>query len=659
MDEALWRLTEERAAATNMAAFRRRVERTRGLALPGYDALHAWSVSEPREFWSDLADWLELPFASRSQRVISGDPMPYTRWFEGATLSYARAMLRPVGVDPRATAVIAADESGAESRLSFAELDELVARAQDGLRRLRVGEGDHVVALAANVPETLALMLACSGLGAVFASASPDFGAPAAAARFEQLAPKALFATTAYRYGGKVFDTSSTVSSLRDALGGVPTVVLPYSGVESVVPDGAMPWEGFVGEARGATFRDLPFDHPLYVLFSSGTTGTPKAMVHRAGGVLLTHRKELALHCDVRRGDVVLYFTTCGWMMWNWLVSALSCGATVVLYDGSPVHPHGMSLFELAERHSVTLFGTSARFIHGLAAEDARPSERYDLSSLRTVTSTGSPLSPSGFRYVYEHVGDDVHLASISGGTDIVGCFMLGVPTLPVYAGEIQRPGLGVDLAAYGEDGEPVERGPGELVCRQPLPSMPLRFAGDPAYERYLGAYFSTFPGVWRHGDLIEFTPHGGIIAHGRSDATLNPGGVRIGTAEVYRALETVPEVVEAAAVGRKTGPALAGASGGASDEEVWLLVVLRSGQELTEELRSRITRAVREGASPRHVPRVIVSVPGLPRTRSGKPMEMAVARLVNGQEVSNTDVMANPDVVRQIAGVLAAMGEA
>jgi acetoacetyl-CoA synthetase len=637
-----------------MEAFRRAVEAEHGVRLPDYDALHAWSVREPEAFWGFLARYLRLPFATPPSRVRSGDPMPLTRWFEGATLSYARALLRPPdSVDGGAPAVVAVSEAGAERTLSRDELFDLVARVQAGLRRLGVGRGDHVVALAANVPETLALLLACAGLGAVFASASPDFGPDAAAARFAQLGPKALFATTAYLYGGRRFDTAGTATRLRDALGGVPAVAVPYPGLPDAVPAGFVTWDAFLGEGGEPVLEDLPFDHPLYVLFSSGTTGLPKALVHRSGGALLTHVKELALHCDVRPGDVVLYYTTCGWMMWNWLVSSLACGAAVVLYDGSPVHPHELALFEVAERHRVTLFGTSARYLHGLAAADARPGERCDLSALRTITSTGSPLSPSGFRYVYERVKEDVHLASISGGTDIVGCFMLGVPTLPVYAGEIQRPGLGVDLAAFDDDGRPVTGRPGELVCRQPLPSMPLRLLGDEGFARYRSAYLSTYPGVWRHGDLIEFTAHGGIVVHGRSDATLNPGGVRIGTAEVYRALEAVPEVVEAAAVGRKVGPELAG--GVASDEEVWLLVVLRPGVELTGELEARVKRAVREGASPRHVPRVVLQVSGLPRTRSGKPMEIAVAKLVNGQPVENAEVVANPEVLEEIAAKAAA----
>ena len=642
-----------------MEAFRRQVEAELGVRVPDYDALHAWSVARPEGFWGFLASFLGLPFASPPTRVRSDDPMPRTRWFEGATLSYARALLHPPGVaeDGAAKALVSVTEGGAERALTRAELRELVARVQAGLRRLGVGRGDHVVALAANVPETVALLLACSGLGAVFASASPDFGADAAAARFVQLRPKALFATAAYLYGGRLFETAGTAQRLRGLLGDVPAVALPYPGVDAEPPDGFAAWDAFLGEGGEPVLEDLPFDHPIYVLFSSGTTGAPKALVHRAGGALLTHMKELALHCDVKAGDVVLYYTTCGWMMWNWLVSALACGATVVLYDGSPVHPHDLALFELAERHGVTLFGTSARYLHGLAAAGARPGERCDLSALRTVTSTGSPLSPSGFRYVYERVKADVHLASISGGTDIVGCFMLGVPTLPVYEGEIQRPGLGVDLAAYDDAGRPVWGRPGELVCRQPLPSMPLRLVGDEGFERYRRSYLAAYPGVWRHGDLIEFTASGGIVVHGRSDATLNPGGVRIGTAEVYRALEAVPEVLEAAAVGRKVGPELPG--GGHADEEVWLLVVLRAGEALTPELEDRIRRAVREGASPRHVPRVVLQVSGLPRTRSGKPMEIAVAKLVNGLTLENAEVVANPEVLEEIRAKAAAAAQA
>lgn len=646
-----------------MEAFRLQVQERSGRALPDYAALHAWSASRPQEFWPALVEFARLPLRGELAPVLSDDPMPYTRWFPGTFVNYAEALLYPAALaDPEQPALISEVEDGSGRQLSYAELRSLVADIQRSLVALGVGRGDHVAAFSANVAENVALLLACAGLGAVYTSCSPDFGHQAAAARFSQLDVKVLFATTGYRYGGKWFDTSDTVGRLRAALSAdgpsLPIVRLPYPGEEVRARRGEpgidiTEWDEFLSLAGGPggggrpLLEPLPFDHPLYVLYSSGTTGAPKAMVHRAGGALLTHVKEHLLHSDNRPGDKVFYFTTCGWMMFNWLVSALATAATVVLYDGSPAMPDSERVFALAARHDVSFLGTSARFLHSLKAEGARPAERYDLTHLRTLASTGSPLSAGGFEYVYRHVKSDVHLASISGGTDIVGCFMLGVPTLPVYAGQLQGPGLGVDLAIFGPDGTVVEDQPGELVCRRPLPSMPLRFIGDPDYGRYLGSYFDTYPGVWRHGDLVERDPvTGGYIVHGRSDATLNPGGVRIGTAEIYQALESVPEVVEAAAVGRREG----------EDEVIWLLVVLRKDAALDDALRGRIRAAIRRGASPRHVPARVLAVPSLPRTRSGKSMEIAVARLVNGHSVPNIAVMANPEALTQISDVLSAL---
>jgi acetoacetyl-CoA synthetase len=644
MPEPIWRPTAARVEAAAMTGFRRRVEEATGRELPGYFDLHAWSVSDPAEFWSLYSRYAGVRFHDEPTTVMTTDPMPATRWFPGATLNYAEALLHPPEpAGESQPAILALHESGSERRLSFADLRREVAGVQAALLGEGVGPGDRVAAYAANLPETLTLLLACAGLGAVFTSCSPDFGFEAAAARFGQVRPKVLAATTAYRYGGKRFDVSDVVRRLTGELGLDRAVELPYPG-ETGVADGAVGWREWVGTGGDAPrLSPLPFDHPLYILYSSGTTGLPKAIVHRAGGALLSHHKEHRLHCDIRPGDKVLYFTTCGWMMWNWLVSALAQGATVVLYEGSPVHPDPLVLWRLAAAHEIAFFGTSARYLHGLQAQRVEPGRRLGLSALRTVASTGSPLSPAGFEYVYRSVKEDVHLASISGGTDIVSCFMLGVPTLPVYPGQIQAPGLAVDLAAYDDDGRPRSRGPGELVCRKPLPSMPLRFWNDPGGERYRGAYFERYPGVWHHGDLIELTEEGGVVVYGRSDATLNPGGVRIGTAEIYRPLDDLPEVLEAAAVGRRKG----------GDETIWLFVVLAQGKELNDDLELAIRTRIRSAASPRHVPSRILAVSQLPRTRSGKAMEIAVARVANGQEVENLAVIANPEALLEIATVV------
>ncbi|MCA9838518.1 MAG: acetoacetate--CoA ligase, partial [Trueperaceae bacterium] len=487
---------------------------------------------------------------------------------------------------------------------------------------------------------------ACSSLGLIFSSCSPDFGYEAAKARFGQIEPKLLFAAHSYYYGGKHFDTLSTVRQLADSIPGIEKVVLfPYPDLSVDVPEGRfVRWEDWLGEDEGLEFASLPFDYPLYILFSSGTTGLPKAIVHRAGGALLKHHSELHLHSDIKAGDRMLYFTTCGWMMWNWLVSGLSQGATIVQFEGSPAYPDLASLWKLSEKQKLSFFGTSARYLHSLQAQGFSAKDAADLGTLKTIASTGSPLSPSGFDYVYSHIKADVHLASISGGTDIVGCFMLGVPTKAVYSGQIQGPAMGVELVALNEAGQSVRNEPGELVIQNPLPSMPLYFWNDPDFERYKQAYLEDYPGKWRHGDLIELTEQGGIIVYGRSDATLNPGGVRIGTAELYRPLEVISEIIEACAIGKKTG----------QDEEIWLFVVLQEGHTLDEDLEKQIRAEIRSKASPRHVPKRIVQISQLPRTRSGKSMEIAVSRLMNGLTVPNREVMANPEALDELKQLIA-----
>ncbi|MBS3933534.1 MAG: acetoacetate--CoA ligase [Truepera sp.] len=642
MAKPLWTPTEARVAGANITSFTRALEARSGRNLPGYAALHAWSVESIAAFWQFYADYARLPFTAPPQRIMEG-PMPHTRWFAGATINYAQALLYPPAlVDAAQPALIAVDESEAEQRLSYAELRQAVGRCIVALERSGVTAGDRVAALVGNVPEAVVLLLACAAKGAIFSSCSPDFGFEAATARFGQIAPKLLLAATGYRYQGKTYHTIDTALQLKAAIPSLSTLVLlPYDELDY---SGRLTWQAWLpNEAPEPSFAPLPFDHPLCIVYSSGTTGLPKALVHRAGGVLLTHHKEHFLHCDIKAGDIVFYYTTTGWMMWNWLVSALAQAATLVLYEGSPGQPDLGALWRLAERLGITLFGTSARFIHSCQAAGLIPKALADLTALKTITSTGSPLSNVGFRWVYQAVKDDVHLASISGGTDIVSCFMLGNPTLPVYTGEIQCAGLGVDLAAFDEAGRPVVGQPGELVCRQPLPSMPLGFWHDSDGSRLRQTYFEHYPDVWRHGDLIEITPRGGVIVYGRSDATLNPGGVRIGTAEVYRPLEPLPEVLEALAVGKKEG----------HDEAIWLFVVLAAGLTLDETLVSRIKAAIRHGASPRHVPKRIFQVSQLPRTRSGKTMELTVARLINGQVVANREAIANPEALEEIMQVL------
>jgi acetoacetyl-CoA synthetase len=642
VSQRLWTPAPSRIERAHLTTFRRAAAAAAGRPLDDYPALHAWSVGDPEAFWQTLLRESELPHEGQAARARSADPMPATRWFEGVRLNYAEALLAGRGAADDAPAIIATDEAARDRTVSWRVLRQDVARAAAALDRDGIGAGDTVAAFVSNVPEAIVLSLACAARGAIFSSCSPDFGADAAYARFHQIAPKLLLASTAYPYNGKVFSTARVVADLAARLPGPPAVVTlgpPVDGMATVdwgawLPAGAPPL---------APVR-FPFDHPLAVLYSSGTTGLPKAIVHRAGGTLLEHHKELRLHGDIGPGDRVLYFTTCGWMMWNWLVSALAEGATIVLFDGSPSYPTLDVLWGAVDRLGLTHFGTSARFIHGCRAAGLTPRSSHRLETLRTIFSTGSPLARAGFEWVYRDVRTDVHLASISGGTDIVGCFMQGVPTEPVYSGEIQAAGLGVDLAAFDDEGRPIVGKPGELVCRQPLPSMPLRFWGDADGSRYRSAYFERYPGVWRHGDLIEITATGGVIVYGRSDATLNPGGVRIGTAEIYRPLETIAEVVEGLAVGKRED----------DDEVIWLFVVLKPGVTLDDALTKRIQQTIRVEESPRHVPKRIIQISELPRTRSGKSMEIAVTQLVNGRSVPNRLVVANPASLEEIEAAVA-----
>jgi acetoacetyl-CoA synthetase len=634
----LWTPTADRIEAARITEFARAAEARTGRQLSTYQALHEFSVRDRAGFWSLVWDQCGVIGDKGEALVTDPDRMPGARFFPGARLNYAENLLRESGGGP---AIIFQSETGAERTLSWDALRDLVARMVTAYRARGIGPGDRVAAMLPNLPEAVAAMLAAAAVGAVWCSCSPDFGVRGVLDRFAQIEPKLLFVPDGYFYNGKWHDVTERAETVAAELSALATVVVPYDGATPRGgPDGALSLAEFIAAppAGPSQFERFGFAHPLAILFTSGTTGLPKCIVHSAGGTLLQHLKEHQLHCDIRAGDRVFYFTTLGWMMWNWLVSALASGATICLYDGSPAHPDLDVLFDFADRVDMTLFGTSAKFIDSLHNRHIHPAETHRLASLRTITSTGSPLSADGFRFVYEHIKADVHLASISGGTDICSCFVLGVPTLPVFAGEIQAPGLGMAVDVFSEAGTPLAAGKGELVCTAPFPSMPVKFWADPDGARYRAAYFERFEGVWCHGDFAEWTRHGGIVIHGRSDATLNPGGVRIGTAEIYAQVEKLEEVEEAVCVGRPTG----------GDVQVVLFVRLAQGAALDKALADRIRAAIRTGASPRHVPSEIYAVTDIPRTRSGKISELAVRDVVAGEPVSNTESLANPEALDQ-----------
>ncbi len=630
----IWAPSPERVAAANLTAFTAAAAEVAGRPLAGYEDLHRWSVENPGAFWALAWDRGGLVGERGEVALVPGASLPEARFFPDARLNVVETFLATTGPGP---AILEAGEDGRRRTIGWDALRADVAALAAALTATGVGPGDRVAAWLPNVAEATVTMLATAAVGATFSSTSPDFGTAGVLDRFGQIRPTVLVAADGYVYGGRTHDCRPRLAEITAALPDLArTVVVPHLGTD--VPDGTEAWADVLAAHAGASLsvERFPFDHPWYVLYSSGTTGRPKAIVHRAGGVLLKHLVEHQLHCDVRPGDRVLYFTTTGWMMWNWLTSALASRATIVLYDGSPVHPP-TTLFDLADEVGVTLFGTSAKFIDGLARGGVTPAATHDLGTVRTITSTGSPLVAEGFDHVYEHVKADVHLASISGGTDLCGCLVAGDPTGPVWRGEIQRPALGLAIDVVAPDGEPLGVGQkGELVCANPFPSMPVGFWGDEDGTRYRAAYFEAVPGCWHQGDFAEWTTHGGLVIHGRSDATLNPGGVRIGTAEIYRQVEAVPEVVEALAVGQPHE----------GDTRIVLFVVLAEGATLDDDLVARIRRRIRENTTPRHVPAKVLAVPELPRTRSGKITELAVRAVIAGEEVGNVEALANPEAL-------------
>ncbi|MDX2222434.1 MAG: acetoacetate--CoA ligase [Rhodospirillaceae bacterium] len=634
--DILWRPDPARAAATNIAALARGV----GFGDDDYGALHAWSVAQRDRFWDRV--WTDCGvIGARGDVVIENpDAMPGARWFPQARLNYAENLLRPRPDD--AEALVFRGEDGSRRSFTFGRLRDEVSRVARALADCGVGRGDRLAAFMPHCPEAVIAMLAAASRGAIFSSASPDFGAAGALDRFGQIDPKVLFAVDGYRYAGKAIGVLDKVKAIAGGLPGLTRVIVaPFLAAEPPVLDGidkAMTWSAAIApfESGPIDYARVPFDHPLFILYSSGTTGAPKCIVHGHGGTLLQHLKEHRYHCDIRPGDRVFYFTTLGWMMWNWLVTALASGATLILYDGSPTHPDTECLFAMAAAERVTLFGTSAKFIDAVKKAGLAPGRRHDLGALRTLCSTGSPLAPDSFDFIHESVKSDLHLASMSGGTDILGCFVTGVPTLPVRRGEIQAAALGMATDVFDDAGRPMTGATGELVCTAPFPSMPVGFWNDPGDAKYRAAYFARFANVWCHGDWAERSVHGGFVIHGRSDATLNPGGVRIGTAEIYRQVETVAEVMEAIAVGQDWD----------GDVRVVLFVVLAPGAALTEALEKSLRERIRANCSPRHVPARIVQVPEIPRTKSGKIVELAVRDVIHGRPVKNVEALANPDAL-------------
>ncbi|WP_295802938.1 acetoacetate--CoA ligase [uncultured Microbulbifer sp.] len=641
--QPLWQPSAEAVAATQMDEFRRYVNDRYSQQLADYGDLYQWSVEAREDFWSALWNFTGVVASARGDQVLGADEMPGAEWFPDAKLNFAENLLRYR--DDR-VALIQRLESGSRRQLTYAELYQRVTELASALAAAGVEKGDRVAGFMPNIIDTAVAMLATTSLGAIWTSCSPDFGINGVLDRFGQVEPKVLFACEGYFYNGKTIDSLPRLEQIVAQIESIKTmVVVPVarSAEETAAAISALPkavaLQDFVAAApaRELSFEQTDFNHPLYIMYSSGTTGVPKCIVHGVGGTLLQHLKEHRLHTDIRRDDTLFYFTTCGWMMWNWLVSGLACGATLVLFDGSPFYPAAQTLWDMADEENISVFGTSAKYLAALEKAGCKPRESHNLDKLRAVLSTGSPLAHEGFRYVYRDIKSDVCLSSISGGTDIVSCFALGNPALPVYAGELQCRGLGMAVEVWNDDGQPVLQDKGELVCSKSFPCMPIGFWNDPDGSKYHSAYFENWPGVWAHGDYAEITGHGGVIIYGRSDAVLNPGGVRIGTAEIYRQVEKVEEVLDSVCIGQEWR----------DDVRVVLFVVLRQGLELDDDLTQKIRTTIRANTTPRHVPAKVIQVADIPRTISGKIVELAVRNVVHGKPVKNQEALANPEALK------------
>ena len=639
MAKMLWKPSEKRIENSHMYRFMNHVNRKHKKDFKEYAPLYEWSIENIPDFWAAMWEFAEIKASKPYDKVVD-DPhkLPGAKWFPGARLNFAENLLR---FRDEHTALIFVGEDKEVRKVTYAQLYDEVARLEKPLRDMGIEAGDRVVGFMPNMPETIYAMLACTSLGATWSSCSPDFGIKGVLDRFGQIKPRVLFTANGYWFKGKGLDSLDRISHILKELPSIEkVVVVPYTEKEpniEGVPK-AVHYSHF--RATGATgdiaFTQLPFDHPHYIMYSSGTTGLPKCMVQSAGGVLINQLKELLLHTDLKREDTIFYFTTCGWMMWNWLTCSLAVGATLILYDGNPFHPDPGALWKMAQDQKMTIFGTSAGYISALIGAGVKPGKEYDVSSLKALLSTGSPLSVEGFEFIYNEVKEDLQLASISGGSDINGCFAAGNPMGPVYAGELQCRCLGMKVEAFGEKGKPVRNEQGELVCLAAAPSMPIYFWDDPDGEKYNNAYFDVYPGVWRHGDFIEINDRGGVVIYGRSDATLNPGGVRIGTAEIYRQVEQMPEIEDSLVVGQDWK----------GDVRVILFVKMAQGQELTDQIKNQIRTTLRTNASPRHVPAKIIQVPDVPYTLNMKKVELAVKKVIQGQAVLNKDALRNPEAL-------------
>ena len=639
MGKMLWKPSEENIQQTNMFRFMNTVNARHGQHFTQYSDLYQWSIDHIPDFWALLWEFVQIKASAPYTEVVD-DPtrMPGAKWFVGASLNFAENLLRYR--DDR-TALIFKGESLPSTRTSYAQLYEEVARVAASLKAAGIKPGERVVGFIPNMPQAIVAMLAATSLGAVWSSCSPDFGIKGVLDRFGQIKPKILFTANGYWFKGKAMDCLERISGILKELPSIEkVVVIPYTEAEPDIRNipNAVHYRDFraSGPVPEITFAQLPFDHPLYIMYSSGTTGLPKCMVQSAGGILLHHLKEHVLHVDLKRNDVLFYFTTCGWMMWNWLVSGLASGATLVLFDGNPFHPQPGALWEMAQDEKITVFGTSAGYISALQNTGVIPRKTYDLSPLRAVLSTGSPLAVEGFEFIYDAVKSNMQLASISGGSDLNGCFALGNPMGPVYSGELQCRGLAMKVEAFDSDGKPVIGQQGELVCTAPFPSMPIYFWEDPDGKKYHSAYFDVYPNVWRHGDFIEINERGGVTIYGRSDTTLNPGGVRIGTAEIYRQVEQLEEIEDSLVIGQDWK----------NDVRVILFVKMMGGHSLTEALKQKIRQVIRANASPRHVPAKIIEVPAIPYTLNMKKVELAVKKVIQNQPVKNKDALSNPQAL-------------